>query len=612
MASKPLSSIVIPQITEGDDFWRIDWFGDLSYPDRVRRNSQPSVQVVLSRVKGDYRFVDLNHKFSTDYENQRHVPLAVGWLPALKVGDIWRRGRYVATPAYATETFQDVQISPDNCEPITAGGHHVINEAGDKRFFIFKGYHPYHLGHTKSHCILIKEATSISGQAAKIVVPVMELVRFYFGSSSALISKLFSYGMVLDEIYDARKSEHLRSDGTSFIQLRLKMKNRSAHTIARIAFDRTAESAALKIGQSISRCAKDKKPIYPKSQFPFLGLTTLKMSGKWIPSTESEQIFVCYRLISCSAPFPFKELIFYRDNAGDSDGTFDPNRPEAFPDVPVTGQPNGDIDTVVDEYPAAALEDVDLTTQNEPPFPDLRQKPIRKQEKLPSTTRAADDPPTVEPGNGETLSVGEGGSDPTITPAEIQSEGEPEVSDEDCETYTEISPSLETFFRVIEALRRKPAILNISFEVPYRGGPDQRCSVFPIVGTPTGHIAKWVFIDYIKGRQHTTNIRRRIAIAKLTLEDRVRYVMDIERRAEGNGHSMDAYAMLLIAHQSGRPIPNHDLKGVLQECALNRGTWLTDDSFPYLWRQTIKHTFSKKVVTEEAIQAFAEKMFQKL
>ncbi|MDE2275664.1 MAG: hypothetical protein KGK09_05160, partial [Burkholderiales bacterium] len=42
--------LLISAFPRGADFWRIDWFGEIDFPDRMLRHTQPSVRVHLSKI----------------------------------------------------------------------------------------------------------------------------------------------------------------------------------------------------------------------------------------------------------------------------------------------------------------------------------------------------------------------------------------------------------------------------------------------------------------------------------------------------------------------------------------------------------------------------------
>ncbi|AMP02126.1 hypothetical protein CAter282_4361 [Collimonas arenae] len=608
MAEKiTLSEVAIPLLTEGDGYWRIDWLGNLSYPDRIQRHSQPSVRVMLSKLQGPPRQVDLNHKRCSNYEQQRSISLPIAVLPLLRIGDIWRKEHYVASPTYATETFENIQINNEHCQQIEAGSYELDEETGSKRYFLPSSHHPYHMAHRNSKCVVISQPESTT----KIVVPQLELARFYFGSSAALISKLFSYGMILDGIYAYNETIPQQEDGSAFVQLRPKMKDKSAADIARIALDPYAKHAAILISKSIVKCAKEKRSIYAETDFPFRGETTLTLIGKWLPYTTEGRIFCCYRIVRCTAAFPFESLKFFRDNAGNKDGTNDPSRPIAYEGSGPRLTPNH-IDgaaLLTDEEPYAFLDDTEILIPEETPFPDLTIKTVEKERQKPCEYQAAEHTEIIPIDTGG-LGVGEGGTDKAISPADLGKEDQKGV--EAVSTSEKLSADFETFFSILDELNRREGVEGISFECPYPGATDPRCSIFPLISTETGRKSTWPFIDYIKGTCHETKLRRRVVIAKIRFEKKIRYFMEIERRVDGDGKDLDKCSMLLLHSHTNGIVSEIDLRAILTECAERRGQWLTDESLTHLHRHPIKHTFSNRKLEQETISEFANKIWAKL
>ena len=43
-------NLLISAFPRGTDFWRIDWFGEIDFPNRMFRHTQPSVLVHLSKI----------------------------------------------------------------------------------------------------------------------------------------------------------------------------------------------------------------------------------------------------------------------------------------------------------------------------------------------------------------------------------------------------------------------------------------------------------------------------------------------------------------------------------------------------------------------------------
>lgn len=169
---------------KGESAWRIDWFGEIAFPDRTMRRAQPSALVHLSRViDEDYRAdpsVLLDPASTTPSQFQRKVWVSVGTLCILRVGDIWRCQKLEFQTDYELETFESVQIDETTATLVKAG---LSPEAG--AFLLPSAEHPWHMNCTHSYCV-----TVAIDDKRSLVVPCIELIRFYFGSSSSLLTKL--------------------------------------------------------------------------------------------------------------------------------------------------------------------------------------------------------------------------------------------------------------------------------------------------------------------------------------------------------------------------------------------------------------------------------------
>src|ERR1700691_2859789 len=87
--------------------WRINWFGDVSFPDRTSRRQQPSVLVHLSRVINPQALNDTALLLDPQSTNHAWVScmrnVSVGSLPYMRIGDIWRSGQLILQPDYKIE-----------------------------------------------------------------------------------------------------------------------------------------------------------------------------------------------------------------------------------------------------------------------------------------------------------------------------------------------------------------------------------------------------------------------------------------------------------------------------------------------------------------------------
>jgi hypothetical protein len=247
--------------------WRVDWLGDIAFPDRTARRKQPSVFVHLSKV--------LNAAFSNDLEVQlspsstsqarfqRKVWVSVGTIPLLRVGDIWRNTALEFQPDYELETFENLQIDREHTSLIKAG----LN-IDDKGYLLPIAEHPWHMQCTQSYCVMVNLPDD-----KKLIIPCMELIRFYFGSSSSLLSKLFMPALNREMLYS--NSHFNQFSGKLNLDLATDISGASAADIGRLHLDQQAWLAALQIGTSCLAASTTGQQAYPKTFFPFEGQTGL-------------------------------------------------------------------------------------------------------------------------------------------------------------------------------------------------------------------------------------------------------------------------------------------------------------------------------------------------
>jgi hypothetical protein len=392
--------------------WRIDWFGDIAFPNRLVRRKQPSVLVHLSRVT-DNRFLSdpsvlLSPQRTRSAQFQKRVWVSVGTLALLRIGDIWCDGQLVLRHDYELEKFDNVQISKDSTSLVKAG-----LKLDDGGFLLPLNEHPWHLQCTMSYCLMVQLPES-----RRMLIPSLELVRFYFGSSSNLLSKLFLPPLKRESLF----SSAMLDPKTRKLQIDLaeRMSGASAADIGRVSMDPVAAHAARIIGASCLRASTSGQLIYPQAIFPFEGTTDLIASGTWLSHGNAPRsTFLVYSLRSCSHPFPFRSLQY--NTVGRSSG---PSSSSAGTSTHTSttanrrAAPDSKDQSLVERDASNHLSRKTNHFKEPPRFPDLDKKPIWRKKSL--FTEAPDE--TVWGSNGQSVdstAVGDAGSDQRVRPLDL-------------------------------------------------------------------------------------------------------------------------------------------------------------------------------------------------
>lgn len=182
-------------LTPDQRIWRVVWFGECAYPGSVSRYAQPSIKVVLSPLKCDPADdAALAFPDSTDRDYTHEVWVSVASLPMLAIGDLWQRGERIASPDHEVESFHELKVTHDTASFVKAGF------AVDGKFLLPLLCHPWHLQHTQSYCVAV-----LLNDGRRLLVPCVELIRFYFGSSSNLVQRLFSAPLKSDRFWKSKQ-----------------------------------------------------------------------------------------------------------------------------------------------------------------------------------------------------------------------------------------------------------------------------------------------------------------------------------------------------------------------------------------------------------------------
>lgn len=360
-------SLSIPQLTPDERMWRIDWFGEFYYPP-ILSNSQPSVRVAISPVLCDSSDSGaMLAATATNLNNQRQISLKAGLLGLVKIGNIWQNGQCISTPDYQTEKFEKLNVNKTTSTIIKAG----LPINGE--FILPLDEHPWHRLQTMSYCLNVMLPND-----RRIIIPCVELIRFYFGSSSKLLHLLFTRQISTEDFWKHNNFDS--HSGHLHLKLAESLSGMSATDIGRIALDNNAWRAARLIFDTCMAASTARESIYPFTGFPFVGETDLVCTGKWLSyGTTPIATFVVYQLKSCSRPFPFKSLSYE---------TADNKKVVAKKNKPADQTPKSDNKTVtlkstniktqsvVDTDPGKSKSSKEHWMEGTPRFVDLAKKRV--------------------------------------------------------------------------------------------------------------------------------------------------------------------------------------------------------------------------------------------
>jgi len=361
------ADLAIWAFPDDDRIRRIAWFGHVEFVNRAMMRTQPSVLVYLAEVPGRLmRTNNLDCPINTKHVSFRTITawVTVGTMTLLRIGDLWKGQRLFYRPTLEFETFKAVDITPKTVKEVHAGikledGHHMLPFSE----------HPWHSECTQSFC---SRVTLPDGRL--LVIPALELIRFYFGSSSTLLRTLFRTDLKRELLYE--RVQFPPTTKHMILDLAEGMQGSSASDIARIAGHQDAWSAALHVGMSCLQGTTRKEAAYPAAKFPFRGRTDLQVHGQWLSrGSNARGIFIVNRIASCSHPFPFQKLTYNLNRPAHG-----ANRIGSYAGGATSTSSGTPINPRLEERDASGqLTPHAYTFRQQPRFPDLEHKYIKAQ-----------------------------------------------------------------------------------------------------------------------------------------------------------------------------------------------------------------------------------------
>ena len=313
--------------------WRLDYVGGVSRDHRVL--SEPKVDVFFSPLKpGPLKPKDILSAAAVDASQQQRVQVGISLLPCLKIGSVWEAGKRIEGPngEFGRTTIDTTETS--NSLQLCDGSTHFGSEA--REFLIPKRF--LTLSRALGTYVFMVPTSS---REECLVIPVMELLRSYYSSSSQWNRALFTglASLVDNSIIDPERS--WVNGRTVQVSLQRDFPNEDAFIVARLLTESAARRAVWALSQSLSIGAMTSQTGFyaPKVFFPFEGETTLryrykKFESRVNPFVPQQDAPFWHRLVThieeCTHPFNFDVLLHERKNSASYDAEPDDSREECY------------------------------------------------------------------------------------------------------------------------------------------------------------------------------------------------------------------------------------------------------------------------------------------
>jgi len=296
--------------------WRVDGIGPIENHGQLGARAE----VYLSGLEEDglhepYKEKSLNHQ-------TLKFPIHSASLKDFRIGSIWKDGKRIHDHGTSLERYS-VDVSRTQIVPLNygvkVGEHFWVDTSVPENYFTMAGDNRRDLSPTLYALVPVLN----DNRTQWLVVPVSELVCFYAGISSRLLSSVLRGR--LDHYVNWNKCR-LSGDCVTLYAKR-PLSRKEAFVLARIVASPHAKEAFLGIHKHLALTQANnaslpeiaKRPLLLKMSFPFIDETTLDVLGKKIafikPHAESVWAFLVMEIRSCSHPFGFSKIVQKSDES---------------------------------------------------------------------------------------------------------------------------------------------------------------------------------------------------------------------------------------------------------------------------------------------------------
>lgn len=556
---------------EDDLRWRVDFFGEFDLNDNVP--SAPSVDVLLSPLhENRISSAKLHSNQAVNLSRQKRVAINCGYLPFVRMGSVWRnaaRDDSVPIDSFQKETFRGLNIRRDNtCRVLRADTTLDTNKTN-----YLLPHSVYRLGYYGLRTRFL--TIDYKGVPNRILIPTVEVGRFWYFNSSSLTQKLVR-GLMEDhcnEIYRPDLSGYGSDGTTATIWLREGIPYTDRAVVARLALTEKARDRTRQIHRTLQIARINKSPMSPDIFPPYEGSTDLTVFGKWFRSKD-ESRFLVFWISSCSHPMPWEELIWDSDHpptGRPENSEFNETHTGEFKRKRIANESERTRTLRSDAEPNKAMLPT-TSLLNEERFTDLKNKPIQRL-RSPKDRPIAVRLPTYDnnfPDEG--FSSGDGRWVSDVKPISVQ------VTENDHGNEPNRRPACPAgLTEMCSVLAFLTTLGDIA--VAYRESENSEAATGTMIFPGN---SKWCFIN---GR------RRQVLVAEIThRSDNYFYLFEIERRIE-NQLYRDRPTTLLAWTESFQVLDQTTIDSILRVGANNRGVWPNGKVLPHILGEKFKHTW---------------------
>lgn len=304
-------TIAIESFPNDDKYWRVDWFGGVSYDP-----NEPKIRVFLSQINSDTpreKILNKNAININGSSNSIFRDIKIGYIQILKIGSVWKNRIKIWEYDAPFTKLSFESNHPRELVYLTAKGYTTLQPEGWVSILTDTEYSLTNSTAKKGSPVLIYFNVGIYEY---VVIPCPVIFQSCYVSSPKAARHII-FGQ-MDQLLDLNSSGYIENEDSIFrIHLHKNYADSEAPCISNLVTDQEAKKYIKYLQRTLSLSANNLNPEKLNALavgFPFSNDLKINVKGRVLFKENNKKAFFVTEICSAYSELSFKKLLILRKN----------------------------------------------------------------------------------------------------------------------------------------------------------------------------------------------------------------------------------------------------------------------------------------------------------
>ncbi|RAJ19881.1 hypothetical protein [Pedobacter cryoconitis] len=344
--------IIFQDLQLNNNYYNLVWVGKIK---KSGDTDQLIAEVRFKEIGPCFNKKNISNDLGFTSKSSLSFEIDAKFLLELTIGSVWKNGRLFMKPDKLYEKFKFTIFKPQDHRPYNSKN---IYDNDPIISFEHIKYNNAKFLYLKREDIQVLYNKKLIFDLDFVLIPCIEIARFYFFTSGNMISNLLQKRTGHGELFDRSKTTYNKEKKTAHIRLWKGLAGEDAFLAASICFNTSFRNAATYIGNKFCENFRDLPQDsnnagfrYINTYIPYNIEMKLDTAGKYIKTRSGKKGFIVYEILEHCSEYFLESLSYhpFHDNSINLDCNpkvvperiiHSPNMETNSLEIPITGQKN--------------------------------------------------------------------------------------------------------------------------------------------------------------------------------------------------------------------------------------------------------------------------------